>query len=141
MWRSLKNFFYSFWTYADLSPDLRLRRRVNQTLRKRTNLSATEWYESYWQPLEVTRCISDFVYTQMQTYSGLVFGRVRPSDRLNEDLHLFLICWFDWELSFCESFLECFGIDLTADFNPDDFVTIKDLVIFLNQQLLLTNHH
>lgn len=139
MWRSLKNFLYSFWTYADLSPDIKLRRRVNKTLRHRPNLSATEWYETYWQSLDITRPISDFVYTQMQSYSGIVFGRVRPSDRLNEDLHLSLVCWFDWESFFCDHFLNSFGVDLLLDFNPDEFSTVQDLVLFLNQQVLLTN--
>jgi hypothetical protein len=139
MWRWLRNFLYSFWTYADLSPDIQLRQRVTQVIRRRSNLSVTEWYQTHWQPLAIPRPISDFVYTQMQNYSGLEFGRIQPSDRLDDDLHLSLICWFDWELTFCESFLEMFEIDLTNQFNPDDFDTVQDLMLFLNKQLLSVN--
>jgi len=140
MWRSLKNFFYSLWTYSDLSPDLRMRRRVNKALRNRPSLTAVEWHQTFWQSYEVAQAISDFVYQEMQEYSGVEFGRVRPSDRLNEDLHLPLICWFDWELSFCENFLSTFGIDLEMGFDADEFTTVKDLVLFLNRQLLSVNH-
>lgn len=139
MWRSLINFFYSLWTYSELSPDLRLRRRVNKALWSRSNLSATEWFQTYWQPLAVPRAISDFVYTQMQSYSGLEFGRVQPSDRLNEDLHLSLICWFDWEVSFCDAFFQAFEVNLELEFNPDEFDTVSDLVLFLNRQILSIN--
>jgi len=139
MWRSLKNVFYSFWTYADLSPDLRLRRRINRTLRKRDNLSATEWYQVFWQPLDIAKPVSDFVYTHMQAYSGLEFGCVQPSDRLQSDLHLSLVCWFDWELTFCADFLKTFDIDLASQFNLDHFETVEELVFFLNRQLLAIN--
>ncbi|MDX2231346.1 MAG: hypothetical protein NW220_17045 [Leptolyngbyaceae cyanobacterium bins.349] len=120
---------------------MRLRRRVNKVLRSRTNLSATEWYQTHWQPLAIPRSISDFVYTQMQTYSGLEIGRIQPSDRLEEDLHLTLICWFDWELMFCENFLNSFEIDLTTQFNPDTLDTVQDLLLFLNHQLLSVNRY
>jgi len=139
MWRSLKNFLYSLWTYSDLSPDMHLRRRINKALRGRSKLSATEWFQTYWQPLSVPRSISDFVYTQMQYYSGLEFGRVQPSDRLHEDLHLCLVCWFDWEASFCEAFTEAFDVDLEPEFNPDEFDTVTDLVLFLNDHILSMN--
>ncbi|MBF2027887.1 MAG: hypothetical protein IGS48_14175 [Oscillatoriales cyanobacterium C42_A2020_001] len=140
MWRSLKNFIFSLWTYSDLSPDLRMRRHVNKVLRSRPNLVATEWHQTCWQSSEVSPPVSTFVYQKMQEYSGLEFGRVRPSDRLNEDLHLPLVCWFDWELSFCEAFWQAFGVDLQAEFDLEQFTTVEDLVLFLNQQLLSVNH-
>lgn len=136
MWRSLKHVFYSLWTYSDLSPDLRVRRNVNKALRLRPALSATEWHQKFWQPLNVPRQISDFVYTQMQQYSGLEFGRVQPHDRLNEDLHLHLVCWFDWELAFYQAFFDCFEIDLSAQFNLDTLTTVEEFVLHLNYQLL-----
>ncbi len=136
MWRTLKNFLYSLWTYADLSPDIRLRRRVQHSLRHRSNLDPRGWHQIYWQSCGVSQAVSDFVYTQMQAYSGLEFGRVYPGDRLRDDLHLCLICWFDWEIYFCESFHDTFGVNLESEFNPDQFDTIQDLVFFLNQQIL-----
>jgi hypothetical protein len=118
MWRSLKNFFYSLWTYSDLSPDLRLRRSVNRSLRRRSLLSHQDWYERFWQSADIPKSVSDFVYTQLSAYSGLEFGRVLPSDRLNEDLRLPSVCWFDWERSFCQDFLDDFDIDLGDRFDP-----------------------
>ncbi|UIE39557.1 hypothetical protein KIK02_08370 [Leptodesmis sichuanensis A121] len=140
MWRSLKNFFYSLWTYSDLSPDLKMRRSVQRFLRRRSCLNSREWYERFWKPVDIPKPISDFVYTQMSQYSGLEFGQVLPTDRLNEDLHLTLICWFDWELAFCEDFLDNFGIDLSDRFDPEPLSTVQDLLLFLKYQLLSVNH-
>lgn len=140
MWRRLKNIFLSFSTYTDLSPDVQAKQRINQFLRRRPALSAQQWFELFWQPLGVSRQVTDFVYTHMQAYSGLEFARVKPSDRLNEDLHLPLVCWFDWEVSLYEDFLSNFGIDLSQHFDPNQLSTVEDFVVFLNHQLLSVNH-
>ncbi|MBC7969619.1 MAG: hypothetical protein H7Z11_05725 [Verrucomicrobia bacterium] len=140
MWRWLRNIFGSLRAYADLSPDLRMRRRVNQCLRDRPALSVEEWFELFWKPQGIAQPLAAFVYTHMQAYSGLEFARVRPNDRLNEDLYLPLVCWFDWQTSFDEDFLSCFGIDLSDRFDPQSFTTVEELVIFLNHQLLSVNH-
>jgi hypothetical protein len=76
----------------------------------------------------------------MHIATGLEFGRVRPSDRLHEDLQLSLICWYDWEVSFCDAFSKAFEAMLEPDFNPDEFDTVADLVLFLNSQILSVNH-
>jgi hypothetical protein len=125
--------------YADLSPDLRTRQRVNQFLRDRPALSSDEWYEQLWQTRGITQPIAVFVYNHMQIYSGLEFARVRPTDRLIDDLCLPLVCWFDWQLSFSEDFSAAFGLDLSDRFDPQSFDTVEELVIFLNHQLLSVN--
>ncbi len=140
MWRRLKNIFYSFETYADLTPDLRMRQRVNRSLRDRAALSADAWFEQLWQPRTISKQVANFVYLQMPLYSGLDFARVRPTDRLNDDLQLPLVCWFDWQVSFCDDFLIHFGIDLSDYFDPQDYSTVEALIIFLNHQLLSLNH-
>lgn len=140
MWRRLRNIFASLRAYADLSPDLRTRQCVNQFLRDRSALNVEEWFEALWQPKGIAQPIAAFVYTHMQTYSGLDFARVRPHDRLNDDLYLPLVCWFDWHLAFCEDFLEQFGVDLGDRFDPSQYTTIEELIVFLNQQLLSVNH-
>lgn len=140
MWRSLRNIFYSFGTYSDLSPDLGVRRRVGKALRNRPLLTPVEWYQTFWQPFGVSGQVSDFVYNHFQEYSGLEFGRVCPGDRLEEDLHLTLICWFDWELSFYEDFLTTFGVDLGCHFTTTTFLTLEEFVLFLNRQVLSVNH-
>ena len=81
MWQKLNNLFASLSTYADLSPDLDRRRQVNRFLRDRPALSAEEWFEQFWQPLEISPQIANFVYVYLQACSGLEFSRVQPSDR------------------------------------------------------------
>jgi hypothetical protein len=139
MWRRIKNFFLSFSTYADLSPNVSLRRQVERSLHDRPALTAQVWFERFWQPLQVSQPVVDFVYRHLPSYTGLSFSRVYPSDRLVEDLHLDLICWFDWELSLSEDFCRCFGIDISEQFQPNTLRTVEDLVRFLERQLLTVN--
>lgn len=135
MWRKLKNLFLSCQTYADLSPDFPARLVINRKLRSRRFLSLTQWHESFWQPQGVSLAVSAFVYEQLSKYSGLCLARLRPSDRLEEDLSLSLVCWFDWHLQLCEDFWQRFDIDVTGDLNLQALSTLEDLVLFLNQQL------
>ncbi len=139
MWQKLNNLFASLGTYADLSPDLSQRQQVNQALRDRPALSPEVWFEQFWQPLKISPQVANFVYTHLQIYSGLELARVQPSDHLNEDLHLYLVCWFDWEVALCEEFAHCFGVDLFDRFDAQDFETVEDLVIFLDHQVLPVN--
>ncbi|SRR5579883_2470556 len=139
MWRRLRNIFNSFRTYADLSPDLRMRQRVNSSLHNRPALTAEQWFEQCWRSFDIAPSIAAFVYEYLPQYSGIEFARVRPSDRLDEDLHLPLVCWFDWQTSFCEDFWARFGIDLSDRFDAQSYPTVEALVVFLNQQLSV-NH-
>lgn len=140
MWRRLKNILHSFSTYAELSPDVRVKQRVCQNLRLRPAWSKEEWFEQYWRRQAISRQLSDFVYVQMQDYSGLEFARVRPDDRLVEDLQLPLVCWFDWQLSLCDDFWQVFGVDLHEHLDLENLATVADLVFFLNQHLVSVNH-
>jgi hypothetical protein len=139
MWRRLKNQFISLKAYAEVSPDLGQRRRVNQALRSRPHRSFDESYRAFWQPLSISREIATFVYQSMERYSGLQFANVLPKDRLTEDLKLPLVCWFDWECVLCEDFSDRFGVEIYDRFDVEQLATVEDLVIFLNQQVLLLN--
>lgn len=132
MWHRLKNLFSSLWTYEALSPDLKLRRRVNRALRHRPNLSADDWFESFCKKQGVTYPIATFAYTHLEQYSGLEFGRTLPSDRLNEDLHWTQVCWFDWQFSLCDDFWQAFAVDISVYLDELDLSTVEDLIIFLN---------
>lgn len=66
MWRSLKNFFHSLRTYSDLSPDLRMRQRVNRMLSDRPQLNPEDWHQKFWQSLNITQQVSNFVYQTSQ---------------------------------------------------------------------------
>ena len=140
MWRRLINFIQSLKTYGDLSPDLQLRRRVNSALHDRPFYSSSAWYRTFWQPLEVSSEIAEFVYQHLEGYSGLTVAHVLPSDRLIEDLSLPLVCWFDWEATLCDDFYDRFGVDISNCFDLHYFSTIEELVLFLNHQLHSVNY-
>jgi hypothetical protein len=136
MWRLIKNFFYSLRSYPDLSPDLRMRQRVNRMLSDRPRLNPDDWHQKFWQSLDITREVSHFVYRQLPNYSGLDCGRIYPSDRLQEDLSLSLVCWFDWQQSLHQDFLTQFEIDLGGETDLETLSTIEDFMIFLDRQLI-----
>lgn len=140
MWRRVKNQLISLRTYAEVSPDLGLRRRINQALRSRPSRSFEDWYKSFWQPLSISREIATFVYQSMERYSGLPFAQVMPNDRLTEDLQLPLVCWFDWECTLCDDFSDRFGVEIYDRFDAYQLATVEDLVVFLNQQVLSVNY-
>jgi hypothetical protein len=139
MWRKLDNIVLNIRTYADLSPDISIRRRINQAMRSRPNRTSEDWYRSFWQPLSISKDLTFFVYQQMESYSGLHFAKITPNDRLTEDLQLSLVCWFDWECRLCDDFHDRFGIEIDDLFDISMLHTVRDLVIFLNQQLLSVN--
>ncbi|MGB3201068.1 MAG: hypothetical protein WBA99_09200 [Nodosilinea sp.] len=135
----MKNFVNSLTTYMALSPDMMARQRVNQWLRSRPCLTRNEWYNYHWTPPAVpcplSRPLVEFVYQQLQAYSGLEVGCIQPSDRLVEDLAFPAVCWFDWSLTLCEDVHATFGLDMSEYFDETEFLTCADLIHFLNQQL------
>jgi hypothetical protein len=129
------NWFSSLLSYADLRPDMGLRRQINrQVLADRPQRSLSEWYRLFWEPQGVSREVADFVYGAIANYAGLKVAQVLPSDRLYEDLKLPLICWFDWELNLCEEFSHKLGVELEEYFDVTRFATVADLVQFFDQQ-------
>ncbi|HEY9859463.1 MAG TPA: hypothetical protein V6D16_08155 [Candidatus Obscuribacterales bacterium] len=140
MWQRLKNFFLSWRTYGDLSPDLKTRRQVNRWLRDRPALGVDEWYESFWQPRQVSPSVTRFVYLHLEKYSGLQAARILPGDRLEADLHLTLVCWFDWHFTLCEDFEQYLGVGIDDYLELQDLSTIEEFMMFLNRQLLSVNH-
>lgn len=138
MWQrlsqQLNNWQISLAAYGDLSPDLGVRRRINQMLRSRPSRSISDWYRHFWEPQGIAREVAEFVYQQVGQYSGLKFEKVVPSDRLCEDLELPMVCWFDWELSLCDDFSQQLGIELEECFDLSELTTVADLMRFFNQQ-------
>lgn len=129
----LNNFISSVQAYADMSPDLSIRREVNSWMmrRDRAALSLTQWSECFGGGIHP---VLTFVYETFGEYSGLDFSRVRPNDSLNSQLHFPLICWFDWTITFCEDFYQAFDVDLSDRFDEANFDTIGELVAFLVEQ-------
>ena len=150
----VKNRWQALKAYSDMSPDLKLRRRVNRSLLSRPEYAVNEWHQRFWRPLGIRSEVVEFVYQSLAKYSGLVVGRLVPSDRMVGDLQLPLICWFDWEMTCMEAFWQQFDPtgaaveaidghiqDMDAqdgDFNdnscdPTTFETLNDWMIFLNE--------
>lgn len=132
MWHRLKNFWFSLKSYDALSPDLKVRRQVNQALRQRPLLPIESWFQVFYQPHGIAYTIVDFTYVHLSRYSGIEFGRVLPDDRLDEDLHWSQVCWFDWQLHLFNDFWHHFGVDISDRLDLTALQTVKDLVIFLN---------
>ena len=138
MWRKLNNWWQSIRAYPEMSPDLKLRRKINKTLRQRSAYGLHDWHKVFWEPIGIPREIATFVYLKLEAYSGLDSARLRPGDRLIDDLKLPLVCWYDWELNLCEEFYEQFGVDLMFSFDLNSLTTLKDLLLFLNQKALVS---
>ncbi|MBF2003329.1 MAG: hypothetical protein IGS50_19830 [Synechococcales cyanobacterium C42_A2020_086] len=138
MWQRFNNFISSLTTYRALSPDLRVRRQVNQRLRRRPALSVEQWFETFYQPQGMTYSVVAFAYQQLPLYSGLDIARVLPDDHLYEDLCWAQVCWFDWQLNLCEDFCHHFGIEESDSLALSDCLekttlfTIRDLIALLN---------
>lgn len=136
MWRQLSNYVNSVQTYRDLSPDIQVRYQINQGLRShRQALTLQDWCQEFYRVTNARLSLLAFVHTCFQRYSGIDFSRVRPQDRLSEDLQFPLVCWFDWSLTFCDDFVRQFGIDISERFDEAHFATLADLIIFLDRFL------
>ncbi|MEM8502375.1 MAG: hypothetical protein AAF716_04405 [Cyanobacteria bacterium P01_D01_bin.1] len=157
MTEQFDNWLSSISTYADMSPDLAIRTQVNFRMKAhaRSALGVSDWCQlflNYLSPnrnatgdaaafshaaagVSDTRRVLCFVYQRFGQYSGIDFSRVRPEDKLNDDLHLSLVCWFDWTFTFYGDFFEQFDLDLSDCFDEDDFETVGELAAFLVEQV------
>lgn len=133
MWHRFKNLVFSLKTHDALSPDLQVRRQVSQLLRQRPDLHLDQWFGSFYQPAGITYAVAAFAYEHLARYSGLEFGRVLPSDRLEQDLRWTQICWFDWQLNLYDDFWQHFNVDISDCLDSADFLTVSDLITLLNQ--------
>jgi hypothetical protein len=138
----VQNGWMALQAYPDMSPNLSLRRQLNRKLLSRPAYSLNEWHQRLWRPLGVRSDVVEFVYQMLTESSGLVVGRLLPSDRMVADLQLPMICWFDWELVCMELFWQQFDpsgsvfetlSDPALDSDPTTFETLQDWVLFLNQ--------
>jgi hypothetical protein len=134
MWHRLKNLFFTLKNYDLLSPNLAMRRQVKGALRHRSELGMADWFEAFCKPLKGAYPVVNFLYNHLEAYSGITLGKLRPSDRLEEDLHWTDLCGFDWQVMLCEDFMQQFNIDMTScleNFNPH---TVEDLVTLLHRE-------
>lgn len=131
-WQKANNYIHSVQTYQDMSPDLSMRHQVNKSLRQhRQPLSPEEWCQEFQQDSPCRAKVLLFIYRSLENHSGIEFNRVRPTDRLVDDLQFPLVCWFDWSASFCDEALEQLGIDIRDCFDETCIYTLTDLATFL----------
>ncbi|MGD1857081.1 MAG: hypothetical protein ACFB2W_22840 [Leptolyngbyaceae cyanobacterium] len=131
-WQKVSNYIRSVQTYQDMSPDLSIRNQVNQSLRpQRRPLSIEDWCKEFYQDPHQQN-IARVVYRSLEAHSGIEFNRVRPHDRLIEDLQFPLVCWFDWSTRFGDDILQQLGIDISDCFDETRIQTLADLVDFLD---------
>ncbi len=130
----MNNFVSSVNAYADMSPDLSVRKDVNTWMirRDRQSLDLTDWCALFGN---ADNAVLAFIYESFSEYSGLDFSYVRPNDSLNSHLKFPLVCWFDWSITFCEAFFQAFDVDLSDRFDEADFITIGELANFLVAQV------
>jgi hypothetical protein len=134
MWQRLKNMIPSLRTYADLSPDLNVRRRVMRALRDRPVLSLDQWFEVHSQSCGLSYALTAFAYDHLEKYSGLSLARLLPSDRLEADLCWTQICWFDWQVRLSDDLWQQFEVDF-SDGIDEGSGTLAHFLQSLDQQL------
>lgn len=137
MWQSVINYLKTLRAYRDLSPDVGIRHRVNACLEERPSLSLEDWSRLFKksETHPPSSQLLSFIYAKLPDYSGLDVGRLRPEDRLIEDLKIPLVCWFDWPNQLCDDFYETFQVDIAEEFDESLLETVAELVWFLNQRL------
>lgn len=135
MWHRLKNLFFSLNTYKTLSPDLKVRQRINRALNDRPALSFEQWFATFYQSQGIVHAVALFAYQSLGQYSGLDMSRLQPTDRLDADLCWTAVCWFDWEAQLCRDVYQQFGVDITECLHSVYPSTIGELVLFLDQAI------
>ncbi|NEP63346.1 MAG: hypothetical protein F6K31_41670 [Symploca sp. SIO2G7] len=132
-WRKATNYIRSVQAYGYMSPDLAMRHRVNQFLRQhRQPLSPDDWCNECHRVTQSQRAVPLFLYHALAAYSGIEFNRVRPHDRLVDDLQFPLVCWFDWSTRLCNDVISQFEIDISECFDETRCETVADLIAFLD---------
>lgn len=135
MWQRLKNIIPSLRTYADLSPDLKVRRQVVRALSDRPALSLDEWFEAYSKPHGLSYTLTTFAYEHLEKYSGLRLAQLLPTDHLETDLCWTQICWADWQVRLSDDLWQWFGID-GGDGIDEISGTLAHFLQSLEQQLV-----
>jgi hypothetical protein len=111
------------------------RHAVRAFLANREALPFADWHRQLWHQRNISEAASAFVYEHFGKYSGLDFARVRPEDRLAEELRFSTTTYGDWDLDLYEEFQQVFGIDLRRTPAPKDLSTVEDWLRYLDRCL------
>jgi hypothetical protein len=104
-----------YWLSFRQAPEPGARERLFALLRERPNLSADEWFTQFGPRGLVRRDVGGFVLQLFRDLMKIDGGRVRPGDRLVEDLGLGTATWSDWEFDMAEQFESQFHFRFTRE--------------------------
>ncbi len=137
MLQSIQQTWLSLSSYSDMRPDFKLRSHINRTLlQSRPTFHPEAWFEQFWRRQGIALPVVRFVQGHLTDYSGLWWERIVPGDRLLEDLHLPLVCWFDWELQLQADLQQDLGLAMEEPILLFEGTTVQDFVGRLNEQYL-----
>ncbi len=105
--------------------------RLAEFLSSRDDLPSENWSSSVGPVPGVSSDVVVFAY-EFFVSMGVPFGRVRPSDRLKDDLHLGEVLNDDWDYDLHQVFKERFGRRLKSN-RRLPVVTVADLLLYLQQ--------
>lgn len=116
------------WITFGQAPDPDAIRKRDGLLRDRAELAPEEWCTVYCELDSVDPSVVKFVFRFFEEFLHIRAGRLRPQDRLREDLQLGKGTWSDWEFDFGEQFEEQFGCSFTKQRPFPSSATVLDFL-------------
>lgn len=107
--------------------------KLGDFLSNREDLPSENWVSSAGCDPNVSSEIVVFAY-EFFVSMGIPFGKVRPGDRLKDDLHLGEVLQDDWDYDLHQVFKERFGKRLKTK-RQMPVATMADLLLHLQQAL------
>ncbi len=120
-----------YWISLGLGPDPVFEDLVQGYLRTRSVLPFEEWLQLFSDTVQARPDVAQFLYEGVGEYFGLEAGRIRPEDRIEEDLHLARIGWSDWDFDFRSDFRRRFGIDVLDRTHEQRYTNIEEWLAHL----------
>jgi len=115
------------------SPDPRACEKLDFLLATREDLSKEAWFQSSCKDQEVRADVLAFLYQFFRDFLDIPFGRLRPDDRLVEDIQLWRATWSDWDFDLVENFEDTFETDPFMHPEVEKMRTVMDLLVLLSQ--------
>ena len=107
--------------------------KLAEFLSNRVDLSSENWGSSLGCDPNVSSEIVAFTY-EFFVSRGIPFGKVRPGDRLKDDLHLGEVLQDDWDYDLHQVFKERFGKRLKTK-HQLPVAIVADLLLYLQYAL------
>jgi hypothetical protein len=90
-------------------------------------------FQSFCKDREVRTDVLAFLYEFFADLLKIPFGKLRPDDRLMEDVQLWKATWSDWEFDLVENFEGAFENDPFMHPDFEKMRTVMDLLVLLSQ--------